>query len=365
MTDVEMHDETEVGPLHLDGTVILDVADRQVKRGEQARTTTARDHRDPVGDVAVLLPCRDEEVTIAKVVSDFRSALPAATIYVYDNASTDNTAAAAAAAGAIVRLSPDPGKGSVLRRMFAEVDAAVYVLADGDDTYDASAAPSMVDRLHRRRLDMVVGRRVDVGDDAGIYRLGHRFGNRLLTWAVHRLFGGGCADMLSGYRVFSRRYVKSFAASSTGFEIETEMTIHALDLDLPFEEVPVEYQERPADSESKLRTIPDGIRILWFALRLCKDYRPLRFFGSLAVTATAGAVGVGVVAPDSLRSRTPATLVVAALAGGAVLGTSTGVILDSLRRNRLAMMRMLYLATSPSWQFEVDRHAWSDAPLDP
>jgi glycosyltransferase involved in cell wall biosynthesis len=293
--------------------------------------------------VAVLLPCRNEEATIASVVRDFRHALPDASIYVYDNASVDDTAEAAKAAGAVVREAPLPGKGNVLRRMFADIDASVYVLADGDSTYDAAAAPTLVERLRSQNLDMVVGRRVAVDDPANCFRRGHRTGNLLLTKSVHWLFGDGSEDMLSGYRVFSRRYVKSFPASSRGFEAETEMTVHALDLSLPFDEVPTIYRERPRESASKLRTIPDGLRILKFILVLCKDYRPLRFFGCLAMLAGLVGVVAGASAGGARRPWAPETVLSVVSAMLIMVFLLAGLILDSLGRSRRELKRMLYL----------------------
>jgi hypothetical protein len=299
-------------------------------------------------DVAVLLPCRNEEVTIAKVVSDFAEALPHAKIYVYDNASTDRTAAEAARAGAIVRPAPAPGKGNVLRRMFAEIDSSVYVLADGDDTYDASAAPALIRRLRTLHLDMLVGLRVESEGAMHPYRVGHRFGNRFLTRSVARMFGQGSEDMLSGYRVFSRRYVKSFPASSSGFETETEMTVHALDLSLPFDEMATEYRDRPQESTSKLRTIPDGMKILKFMIVLCKDYRPMRFFGSVALLAGLVTLIAAVTAHGRLHAWTPATFAAVAFGVIAALSLLAGVILDSLGRSRREMKRILYLSVNPS-----------------
>jgi glycosyltransferase involved in cell wall biosynthesis len=263
---------------------------------------------------------------------------------VYDNASNDRTSAVARDAGAVVRFVPQPGKGNVLRRMFAEVDADVYVLADGDDTYEAAAAPHLVEHLVRHRLDMVVGTRVESEDSEAAYRRGHRLGNHLLTRSVHWLFGDGSGDMLSGYRVFSRRYVKSFPAFSHGFETETEMTVHALELGLAFDELPTEYRDRPANSSSKLRTIPDGIRILSFILLLCKDYRPTRFFGAMA-GASGLLAGMSVVAAHGqLGSWSPATLLAAFFAVFAVIAVLAGIILDSLGRSRREIKRLLYLA---------------------
>jgi glycosyltransferase involved in cell wall biosynthesis len=298
--------------------------------------------------VAVLLPCRNEEVTIGKTVRDFRRELPAATIYVYDNASTDRTAQVARSAGAVVRHAPVPGKGNVLRRMFAEVDADVYVLADGDDTYDPSAAPELISRLRHDHLDMVVGRRVVDAATTNAYRPGHQLGNRLLTGSARWVFGNGPRDMLSGYRVFSRRYVKSFPAASRGFEVETEMTVHALELNLPFDEVPTRYGERPRDSRSKLRTIPDGLKILKFIAVLCKDYKPLRFFGSLGLFAALLALSFSRLAGSHVGPSNTTAIAAAICAGLALVFVLAGLVLDSLGRSRREMKRMLYLAVSPT-----------------
>ncbi len=295
-------------------------------------------------DVAVLIPCRNEAATVADVVRDFRAAIPTATIFVYDNNSTDRTAELAAEAGAVVRHVSTPGKGNVVRRMFGEVDATYYVIVDGDDTYDAASAPTMLRRLHQHQIDMVVGRRVESASSGDAYRRGHRLGNRVLTGSVRSLFGTGPTDMLSGYRALSRRYVKSFPATSAGFETETEMTVHALDINLSFDEVATPYRERPDESTSKLRTIPDGYRILKLILLLCKDYRPLLFFGTLgmivAVLAAALAVfpwGQAVITP------TQDWLCVAA----AVVLLGSGIVLGSLRRSRQELKRMIYLSIAP------------------
>ena len=219
--------------------------------------------------IAVLIPCRNEAVAVPRVIAAFRAALPNAAIHVYDNTSTDDTVAVARAAGAAVGYEPRQGKGHVVRRMFADVEADIYVLVDGDDTYDAAAAPAMITLLRERRLDMVTA--VRTGGDRAAYRRGHRTGNSLLTWLVGALFGLPVGDMLSGYRVFSRRFVKTFPALSGGFETETELTVHALQLALPTGEVSAAYSERPAGSASKLRTVSDGLRILRLILMLVKD----------------------------------------------------------------------------------------------
>jgi hypothetical protein len=298
--------------------------------------------------LAVLLPCRNEEVTIAKTVRDFRRALPTAAIYVYDNASSDRTAQVARSAGAIVCRAPSPGKGNVVRRMFSDVDADVYVLADGDGTYDASAAPELISRLRDDQLDMVVGRRVVDAATRNAYRPGHQLGNRLLTGSARWIFGNGPRDMLSGYRVFSRRYVKSFPAASRGFEVETEMTIHALELNLPFGEVPTRYGERPGESRSKLRTIPDGLKILKFMAVLCKDYKPMRFFGVLTLIAGVTALALSRFTGAHLAASSSTALVTALCAGLAMIFALAGIVLDSLGRSRRELKRMLYLAVSPT-----------------
>lgn len=305
------------------------------------------DHAPAHTRIAILLPCHNEESTIADVVADFHRALPQAAIYVYDNASTDRTAAVARGAGATVAHVPRRGKGNVLRQMFADVDADIYLMADGDATYDASAAPAMVAVLREHRLDMVVGRRVDRPESGAAYRRGHRLGNQLLTTAVRWIFGKGPEDMLSGYRAFSRRYVRSFPASSRGFEIETEMTVHALDLGVPFAEMPTSYRARPPASTSKLRTIPDGLRILCCILLLCKEYRPARFFGSLIGAVTLFAVTSLVLQPwdtaGALGTGRQVVLTCAVMIFG--LG-NVGLILDSVSRHQREMKRVLYLAAA-------------------
>ncbi len=229
--------------------------------------------------LAVLVPCFNESLTIGQVIDDFRAALPTAQIYVYDNNSTDGTAEVARAAGAIVRVEPRQGKGNVVRRMFGDIEADIYILVDGDGTYDAKAAPFLVGRVLKDDLDFVNGARAEVSQQA--YRRGHRLGNRVLTGLVQGVFGREFRDMLSGYKVMSRRFVKSFPAMSSGFETETELVVHALELRMPAAEVTTAYHERPEGSVSKLRTYRDGARILYLILRLMKDERPLQFFGVL------------------------------------------------------------------------------------
>ena len=304
--------------------------------------------------VAVLIPCCNEAVAIPKVVADFRTALPGAVVYVYDNNSRDGTAAAAQAAGAVVRRETLQGKGHVIRRGFADIDADVYVLVDGDDTYDAAAAPLMVRRLIEDQLDMVTGRRVSAPEDyAAAYRRGHRLGNRVLTGLVRSVFGDRVSDMLSGYRVFSRRFVKSFPALSSGFEIETEVTVHALELGLPVGEEPARYKERPPGSLSKLRTWQDGARILRTILVLVKQERPLQFFAwaGLALLLAGLAVGIPVVVEYGATgyvSRLPSAVLATGFVLLSFLAFCCGLILDSVARGRKELRRLAYLAMPPA-----------------
>ena len=297
--------------------------------------------------VAVLIPCYNEAVAIGRVVADFRAALPEAVVYAYDNNSTDGTPAVAQAAGALVGREMLQGKGHVVRRMFADVDADIYVLVDGDGTYAAGSAPEMVAMLATGQLDMVTA--VRVTGEAGAYRRGHVFGNIVLTGLVARLFGARVSDMLSGYRVFSRRFVKSFPALSGGFETETELTVHALQMAMPLGEIAAPYRERPAGSASKLRTIQDGLRILRLILMLVKDERPLPLFSLAAlVLFLAGAVlGAGVVLEfwrTGLVPRLPTAIVAAALVALSFLSLACGLILDSVARGRRETKRLAYLS---------------------
>jgi glycosyltransferase involved in cell wall biosynthesis len=297
--------------------------------------------------IAVLVPCYNEEAAIAKVVRDFRAALPAATVYVYDNNSTDRTAAVAQEAGAVVRRELLRGKGNVVRRMFADVDADAYVMVDGDDTYHAASAPGLVDKLFSEQLDMVNGcRKTDV---AAAYRPGHRFGNKMLTWLVTAIFGQRTEDMLSGYRVFSRRFVKSFPALSAGFEIETELTVHALELRMPLAELDTPYKDRPAGSESKLSTFRDGFRILAMIGKLVKEERPVQFFGIgavvLAVLSLVIAWPVFVTYMETgLVPRLPTAVLATGLMLLAFLSLACGLILDTVTRARREIKRLAYLA---------------------
>lgn len=297
--------------------------------------------------VAVLLPCYNEALTIGKVVADFRAALPSATVYVYDNNSKDGTAEIALAAGAVVRRETLQGKGNVVRRMFADVEADVYVLADGDDTYDASAASSLIALLLNEELDFVNAARIS--DVAEAYRPGHRLGNYVLTRLVRVVFGGQFKDMLSGYKVLSRRFVKSFPAMSTGFETETELAVHALELRMPSKEVATQYKERPEGSVSKLRTYHDGIRILRLIARLVKDERPLRFFGGVGLISILMGIGLGIpVISYFLETGLVPRLPTAVLSTGFVvlgfLSFFSGLILDMVTRTRQEMKRLSYLS---------------------
>ena len=297
--------------------------------------------------VAVLIPCRNEAVAIGRVIQQFRSALPGAIVFVYDNNSSDDTAAVARAAGAVVRSETLQGKGNVVRRMFADIDADAYILVDGDDTYDAAAAPRMVQLLQDGPLDMVTAARIT--EITGAYRTGHRTGNLMLTGLVTLLFGNRVTDMLSGYRAFSRRFVKSFPALSTGFETETELTIHALELAMPVGEVMTHYKDRPAGSASKLHTYTDGFRILRTIVLLLKEARPLQFFfaGAACLGIAALLLGIPVVAEfmmTGLVPRLPTAVLATALAGLAFLSTTCAFILDSVARGRKEAKRMAYLA---------------------
>ncbi len=308
-----------------------------------ASATPAREAR-----IAVLIPCRDEASTIASVVHAFQRALPTASVYVYDNCSTDGTADVAHRAGAIVRHETRPGKGLVVRRMFADVDADVYLIVDGDDTYDSSVAAEMVEMLLSQELDMVVAARGASDNDID-ERRGHAMGNRLFSRVVASFFGRAFTDVFSGYRVLSRRLVKTFPAESYGFEIETEMTVHSLDLMLPVGEITALYAARHmGGGESKLRTIPDGARIAGKIINLFRHSRPLAFFSILAllVTCVAWAVG-GVVVVEyidtGLVARLPSAVLASALQLVAVLLVATGLILDSVARGRREAKRLAYL----------------------
>lgn len=296
--------------------------------------------------IAVLVPCYNEETAIPTVVADFRRVLPHAAIYVYDNNSKDRTVDVAKAAGAIVRSEPLQGKGNVVRRMFADIEADIYVLVDGDATYDAASAPAMINRLINEQLDMVNGARVT--EIVKAYRPGHKFGNWLLTTMVSLIFGNRFKDMLSGYRIFSRRYVKSFPALAVGFETETELTVHALELRMPTAEMPTPYKDRPEGSVSKLSTIKDGLRILWMILVLVKEERPMQFFTLIAATLMLTAVVLIVPVfqeylATGLVPRFPTAILSTGLAIMAFLSLTCGLVLDTVTRGRREMKRMRYL----------------------
>ncbi|MEM9571057.1 MAG: glycosyltransferase family 2 protein [Pseudomonadota bacterium] len=303
--------------------------------------------------IAVTIPCYNEAVTIAKVVADFRKALPEAEIYVFDNNSTDNTAQIAQDAGAIVRSEPRQGKGHVVRRMFSDVEADIYLMVDGDDTYDASIAPTLVELLKRNHVDMVVGTRADVTKDAG--REGHALGNKLFNKIYGRLFGKQFSDIFSGYRVFTRRFVKSFPAVSSGFEIETEMSVHCSQLGIPTLERPTVYGVRPEDSQSKLRTFRDGFRILGMFAMLAKETRPAAFFGALGLGLVLIAAVLSVplfitYAQTGLVPRFPTAILAVGLVITATIFAASGLILDSLARARIEAKRAVFLnLRSPDW----------------
>jgi len=297
--------------------------------------------------IAVLLPCYNEEAAIAATVAGFRTALPSAVVYVYDNNSIDGTREAAAKGGAIVRTERQQGKGNVVRRMFADIDADVYVMADGDLTYDPQAAPAMVDQLVAEQLDMVVGtRRHDVKD---AYRGGHVIGNKLFNGLLAGLFGRSFSDIFSGYRVFSRRFVKSFPILSSGFEIETEMSVHALELRMPVGELETTYLARPEGSHSKLSTYSDGWRILKTIVTLYRIERPVLFFGGIAALLLALAVVLAIpliitYANTGLVPRFPTAILVTGMTIVAVLSFFAGLILDTVTRGRREMRRLAYLS---------------------
>ena len=301
----------------------------------------------PELEIAVLVPCFNEAAAIGKVVADFRAALPSAKIYVYDNNSTDNTIEVATAAGADVHREERRGKGNVVRRMFQDIEADIYVMVDGDDTYDASVAQQLVDKLIDGNLDMVVGRRVETHQAA--YRAGHRLGNAVLTGLVRWLFGARIVDMLSGYRVFSRRFVKSFPSFSREFEIETELTVHAMQMRMPVAEIDTNYKERPPGSTSKLRTFRDGWRILLTITNLMRNERPLLFFSLIGFVIALVAVILGVPVfieflDTHLVRRFPTAILCTGLVVISFLCIATGLILDLVSHVRRESKRLAYLS---------------------
>ena len=297
-------------------------------------------------DIAVLLPCLNEGQIISQVVMRCHQTLPSAVVYVYDNGSSDDTFVSAQNAGAVVRTEPKRGKGNVVRRMFADVDADVYVMLDGDGTYEIEAAPQMIELLINRQLDLVTGNRIDENSSVGVYRLGHRFGNRLFTSVLRRIFGSDCEDVLSGYRVMTRRFVKSFPSVSRGFEIEVEMTAHASLLRVPCAEYPTAYVERPVNSLSKLNTFRDGFRIARSLFQIFRSHSPARFFGTFSLL-------FGILSTPFLYSwrisRTTLSSTDALICGG-IFGTlaallfSLGVILNAMSRSRTETLRLQYLS---------------------
>jgi glycosyltransferase involved in cell wall biosynthesis len=300
--------------------------------------------------VAVLIPCYNEETAIGKVVADFQAAIPGAIIYVYDNNSTDRTIDVARSAGAIVRTESLQGKGNVVRCMFADVEADIYVLVDGDDTYHAASASSLINALLEGPLDMVNGRRASQADAA--YRRGHRLGNFVLTGLVRQIFGDKFKDMLSGYRVLSRRFVKSFPALSAGFEIETELTVHALELRMATIEIDTPYKARPVGSTSKLRTFQDGYRILRSILLLVKEERPLAFFSIIfgLCTVTSLFLGVPIInfyLKTGLVPRFPTAILATGIMLLGFLSFACGLILDTVTLGRREAKRMRYLEIPP------------------
>lgn len=307
--------------------------------------STLHFRREPT--VAVIIPCYNEAAVIAKVVRDFRSALPKATVFVYDNASSDTTRQEALSAGAVVRSESQKGKGNVVRRMFADVEADVFLMIDGDDTYDASVAPRLIEALLADSLDMVNAARVPTSTN--VYRRGHKFGNLLLSKVVATVFGDRITDMLSGYRAFSRRFVKSFPAVSSGFEIETELTVHALELRLPVAEIPVPYKERAAGSASKLKTYRDGILILSFIIRLIKQEKPLEFFGCIFVVLALISVILEMpVIVNFIETgfvpRIPTAILGVGIGILSFISLTCGLVLDTVTRGRIEAKRLHYLS---------------------
>lgn len=299
-------------------------------------------------NIAVIIPCYNEQKAIAKVINDFKTNIPTASIYVFDNNSTDSTVQVAEDAGATVHFVPLKGKGNVVRRMFSDVDADIYLMVDGDDTYDASSAPEMINHLIKNQLDMVVGCRQENGDQ-NTYRKGHRWGNKLLTGTVQTIFKGNFTDMLSGYRVFSRRYVKSFPCLSRGFEIETELTIHALELRMKYGEVNTKYGERPEGSVSKLSTWSDGFKILKTIIKLYSLERPLYFFSIIGVLLAALSIILGLpiivdYIDTGLVRRFPTAFLTASIMLSSIMAFVCGIILHSNTTTRREMKALFYLS---------------------
>ena len=297
-------------------------------------------------DIAVILPCLNEAQIIEVVVKRARMILPTAVIYVYDNGSDDGTFEAAKHAGAVVRSEPKRGKGNVVRRMFADIEADIFVMLDGDGTYEIEAAPQMIDLLIDRQLDLVTGNRISEDSGAKVYRLGHRFGNRIFTFSLRKIFGSECEDVLSGYRVMSRRFVKSFPSVARGFEIEVEMTAHASLLRLPCGEYPTKYVERPINSFSKLSTFGDGLRIARSLFQLFRSHAPARFFGTFsmlfAITSAPFFFSWG--RSEKLKADIDTLLIGTMFATFSALVFALGVTLNALSRNRIETLRLRYLS---------------------
>ncbi|TGD10744.1 glycosyltransferase [Brevibacterium sp. S111] len=324
-------------------------------------------HAEPVR-IAAIVPCRNEEITVAKVVGDLRAAVPGITVYVYDNCSSDRTAQHAAAAGAIVRRENTPGKGNVVRRAFADIDADIYVMIDGDDTYEAAHLPEMIETLITGPYDHVLGVRQD-NQETTSYRPGHEAGNKMFNRLTGWLFGSQVSDMLSGYRVFSRRFVKSFPAISRRFEIETELTVHTMSLRLPTTEVAVDFRDRPDGSESKLSTVKDGLRILGLISALVRHERPRLFYGTLTVLLAAVSLVFGLPVvwefwQTGLVPRFPTAILATALMGLAFLLGSVGLTLDGLRRARRETSRLVYLSLPAVSGFAVGQRRTPGLPGD-
>lgn len=308
--------------------------------------------------IAVIVPCYNEAQTIQKVVKDFKDNLPSATVYVFDNNSNDKTSEVAKKAGAVVQFVRLPGKGNVVRRMFADVDADIYVMVDGDATYDAASAPKMIQKLIDGNLDMVVGCRTEESTDNANYRPGHRLGNKILTGSVQKMFGGNFTDMLSGYRAFSRRYAKSFTAESRGFETETELTVHTLEMRLPYAEVMTPYNERPEGSESKLSTYKDGIRILKMILRLYSNERPLQFWGIIGFVFLAASIILTIpvvieFAETHQVAKFPTLIASTAIGVAGLLFWTIGLVLRTVTKGRKEAKHLTYLSI-PSLQATID-----------
>jgi len=310
--------------------------------------------------IAVILPCYNEELAVKSVVANFKKYLPEAIIHVFDNNSQDKTRELASETGAVVHLVTHKGKGNVVRRMFADVEADIYIMADGDDTYDAASARRLVDVLLDKRLDMVVGRREEQGEkSSATYRSGHRWGNRMLTGAVMSIFGGQFTDMLSGYRVFSRRYVKSFPALAKGFETETELTVHALELRMAYGEVATPYGARPEGSESKLSTYKDGFKILKTIINLYVSERPLMFFSLVALALSSLSLllfsGVFVEYLETgLVPRLPSALLSVALMLAAIISFFSGLVLNTVTLGRNETKRLIYLSIPQTQPVDSD-----------